>query len=99
MTIKTFNINSDKTAFVKAYLPDSIAGLPFCDKRPAMIIFPGGGYEFCSDREGEPIAFQYLAMGYAAFVVTYACNEKFPEPLMNAAYIFYKIRMLSLIHI
>ena len=52
MTIKTFNINSDKTAFVKAYLPDPIAGLPFCDKRPAMIIFPGGGYEFCSDREG-----------------------------------------------
>ena len=86
MTIKTFNINSDKSAFVKAYLPDAIAGLPFCEKRPSVLIFPGGGYEYCSDREGEPIALQYLAMGYAAFVVTYACNERFPEPLMNAAY-------------
>ena len=35
MTIKTFNINTDKTAFVRAYLPDSIAGLSFCEKRPA----------------------------------------------------------------
>jgi esterase/lipase len=93
MTIKTFNINTDKTAFVRAYLPDSIAGLPFCEKRPAVLIFPGGGYEYCSDREGEPIALQYLALGYAAFVVTYSCNERFPEPLMDAAYIFYKIRM------
>ena len=50
MTIKTFNINTDKTAFVRAYLPDSIAGLPFCEKRPAVLIFPGGGYEYCSDR-------------------------------------------------
>lgn len=41
MTIKTFNINTDKTAFVRAYLPDSIAGLPFCEKRPAVLIFPG----------------------------------------------------------
>ena len=78
MTIKTFNINTDKTAFVRAYLPDSIAGLPFCEKRPAVLIFPGGGYEYCSDREGEPIALQYLALGYAAFVVTYSCNERFP---------------------
>ena len=62
MTIKTFNINTDKTAFVRAYLPDSIAGLPFCEKRPAVLIFPGGGYEYCSDREGEPIALQYLAL-------------------------------------
>ncbi len=93
MTIKTLSINQDKTAFVKAYLPDVIAGLPFCEKRPAVIIFPGGGYEFCSDREGEPIAFQYLAAGFSAFVVTYTCNAPFPAPLIDAAYTFYKIRM------
>lgn len=40
MTIKTFNINSDKTAYVKAYLPDSIAGLPFCEKRPGYDNIP-----------------------------------------------------------
>ena len=93
MTIKTFFINQEKTASVKAYLPDSIAGLQFCEKRPGVVIFPGGSYEFCSDREGEPIALQYLARGYAAFVVTYTCNARFPAALTDAAYTFYKIRM------
>lgn len=93
MTVKTFSINSDKTAFVKAYLPDSIGGIEFTEKRPSVVIFPGGGYELCSAREGEPIAFQYLAAGYAAFVVTYTCNARFPAPLIDAAYTFYKIRM------
>ena len=92
MTIKTLFINADKSASVKAYLPDKTAGLEYCEKRPAIIIFPGGGYEYCSDREGEPIALQYLAAGYAAFVVTYTCNAKFPASLMDAAYTFYKIR-------
>lgn len=93
MTIKTFFINQEKTAFVKAYLPDSIAGLAFCEKRPSVVIFPGGGYEYCSEREGEPIALQYLAEGYSAFVVTYTCGAKFPASLIDAAYTFYKIRM------
>lgn len=92
MTIKTLFINAEKTACVKAYLPDKIAGLEFCEKRPAIVIFPGGGYEYCSEREGEPIALQYLAQGYAAFVVTYTCNAKFPASLIDAAYTFYKIR-------
>ena len=88
MTVKTFSINPEKTAFVKAYLPDSIAGLPYCEKRPSVVIFPGGGYNHCSDREGEPIALQYLAAGYAAFTVTYSVNAKFPAALLDAAYTF-----------
>jgi|GEM_PF-3721910 len=30
MTIKTFNINTDKTAFVRAYLPDSVLRKASC---------------------------------------------------------------------
>ena len=93
MTVKTFSINPEKTAFVKAYLPELIQGIEYCEKRPSVVIFPGGGYEYCSDREGEPIALQYLAAGYAAFVVTYTCKARFPAPLIDAAYTFYKIRM------
>ena len=95
MTVKTFSINPEKTAYVKAYLPDAIGGIEYTENRPSVVIFPGGGYEHCSDREGEPIAFQYLAAGYAAFVVTYTCNARFPAPLVDAAYTFYKIRMRS----
>ena len=93
MTVKTFSINSEKTAFVRAYLPDQISDIEYCEKRPSVVIFPGGGYTRVSDREGEPIAFQYLAAGYAAFVVTYTCNARFPAPLIDAAYTFYKIRL------
>lgn len=93
MTVKTFSINPEKTAFVRAYLPDRISGVPYCEKRPSVVIFPGGGYDHCSEREGEPIALQYLAEGFAAFAVTYTCNARFPAALMDAAYTFYKIRM------
>lgn len=93
MTVKTFSINPEKTAFVKAYLPDSIDGIPYGEKRPAVVIFPGGGYVNCSPREGEPIALQYLAAGFTAFVVTYTCGAKFPTALLEAAYTFRKIRL------
>ena len=29
--------------------------------RPAVVIFPGGGYDYTSDREAEPVANAYLA--------------------------------------
>ena len=29
-------------------------------KRPCVLIFPGGGYEFLSQREAEPVAFHFF---------------------------------------
>lgn len=40
--------------------------------RPAVLICPGGAYLSCSDREGEPIAMRFAAMGYHAFVLRYS---------------------------
>ncbi len=40
--------------------------------RPAILICPGGAYLNCSDREGEPIALRFAAMGYHAFVLRYS---------------------------
>ncbi len=56
-------------------------------KRPAMIVFPGGGYQFTSDREAEPIASAYFAEGYNCFVLRYICGEnaKNANPLYDAA--------------
>ncbi len=42
------------------------------DTRPAVIICPGGGYHFVSPSEAEPIAMQYCAAGYHAFILTYS---------------------------
>lgn len=53
------------------------------DKRPLILILPGGGYRMCSDREADPIAFPYLAAGYQAAVLRYTVGEKemWPYPL------------------
>ena len=51
-------------------------------KRPAVLICPGGGYFNCSDREAEPIALRFAAMGYHAFVLrysTYSEGGAFPD--------------------
>lgn len=54
--------------------------------RPAVVVFPGGGYGFTSGREAERIALSYNAAGYHAFVVYYAvAPHKHPLPILNAA--------------
>lgn len=55
-------------------------------KRPAMIICPGGGYSFCSERESEPIALQFLSEGYNAFIINYSTEPfAFPTQLREIA--------------
>ena len=49
-----------------------------------MIVFPGGGYEFLSDREGEPVALQFMAAGYSSFVMDYSIKTAYPVPLIEA---------------
>lgn len=54
--------------------------------RPAVLICPGGGYEYCSDREAEPIALAFAMAGIPAFVLRYSCVKKqFPTALLEAA--------------
>ncbi|MCH5325191.1 MAG: alpha/beta hydrolase [Eubacterium sp.] len=95
MTVKTFYLNQEKTVTLKAYMLDNVEGLKFCEKRPAILVLPGGGYEYCSAREGEPIAMRYLAEGYNAFVLTYTTKKRYPASLINAAYAILKIRQRS----
>ena len=55
-------------------------------KRPLILICPGGGYGMTSDREAEPVAFQFLAMGYHAAILRYSCAPaRFPTALLEAA--------------
>ena len=44
-------------------------------KRPTIVICPGGGYAFTSDREGEPIALSFMNEGFNCFVVWYSVAE------------------------
>ena len=35
--------------------------------RGALLICPGGGYDYCSDREAETVAYRFSGAGYACF--------------------------------
>lgn len=61
---------------------------------PAVVICPGGGYEYTSDREGEPVAMEYYHAGYHAFVVHYAVKEHAGnfQPLCQLAAVIAHIR-------
>ena len=56
---------------VDVYVPHVSKEIDAGIRRPAIVICPGGGYAFCSEREAEPIALRFLTEGFNAFVVWY----------------------------
>jgi acetyl esterase/lipase len=69
-----------------AYLLDTTDENPHFRSRPAIVICPGGGYEFVSKREGEPVAMRFLAAGFHTFVLHYSvAPARFPTALMELA--------------
>lgn len=72
-------------AFLKAYIPENSKEYSSGKKRECVLLFPGGGYEFVSDRENEPIAFKMLANDIAVFSLTYSViNFTYPYPFIEA---------------
>ncbi|MBR1864660.1 MAG: alpha/beta hydrolase [Ruminococcus sp.] len=51
----------------------------------AMVICPGGGYDWCSEREAEPVAFRFLGFGISCFVLRYSCQRPFPQDALECA--------------
>ena len=63
------------------------------DTRPLVLICPGGAYAYTSEREGDPLAMQFLAMGYHAAVLKYSCAPAvYPTALTELAYSISLIR-------
>ena len=73
------------------YLRDRTVEMPAFNTRPAILILPGGGYAWCSRREADPVAMQFLQAGYNVFTLYYTCrsDETVPalrwQPLIDAA--------------
>jgi acetyl esterase/lipase len=59
-------------AKLEGYILDCAITLGQEKARPAVLVCPGGGYVYCSPREGEPVALSYAARGFHAFVLTYS---------------------------
>ncbi|MCL2363708.1 MAG: alpha/beta hydrolase [Defluviitaleaceae bacterium] len=83
MRIEMIDLNKERHVTLTVYLQEVGGEFKHVAKRPAVLILPGGGYHFCSDREADPVSLQYLAAGYQAFVLRYSVNEHkaWPTPL------------------
>ena len=76
--------------FVDIYLPYNMREMKRQDdKRPSMVICPGGGYGGCSEREWEPLALKVMAMGFNAFVIRYStAPHRYPTQLIEVAALY-----------
>lgn len=80
---------------VVGYLHDPlISQSPHRIVRPAVVVFPGGAYAFCSDREADPVAFSFFEKGYQVFTVFYPVLEAAADmqPLIAASLSVMEIR-------
>lgn len=58
-------------------------------RRAGVLICPGGAYYMVSDREAEPVALEFVARGYNAFVLTYSTADRtdcrYPDQLLEVS--------------
>lgn len=75
-----------ETAEMTVYAPDNFEEIAPERTRRAVVMCPGGGYRFTSDREAEPVALQLLAADICVFVLRYAVvPNRYPAALMQLA--------------
>lgn len=72
---------------LNTYLPDNLSEMHRGNqRRPAILICPGGAYAFCSQREAEPVALHYLREGYNVFILWYSVAPHcFPQQIREVA--------------
>ncbi len=79
-----------RNPMVDIYLPSNLSQIGREDeKRPSIVICPGGAYMMCSQTEAEPVAFHFLPEGYNVFVLTYSVTPHcYPAQLLEVAAVF-----------
>jgi len=89
MNVFKLNLLEKETEFgfmptLTAYLLD---GNPNeVEKRPAVLVIPGGGYAGVSYREGERVALAYSTAGFHTFILDYCvAPHRHPLPINNAS--------------
>lgn len=80
MKAETIVLNRERNVTLTCYLQEVEGEFGF-QKRPAMIVLPGGGYKICSDREADPVALAYAKAGYQAFILRYTLKDFGPWPM------------------
>ena len=83
MKVQTVILNEDRNVTLTLYLQECSAEARIPKVRPGILVLPGGGYQYCSDREADPVAQAYLNAGYHAFILRYSvkAHNTWPNPL------------------
>ncbi|MCL2865604.1 MAG: alpha/beta hydrolase [Lachnospiraceae bacterium] len=83
MRSEIITLNKSRNVTLTIYLQSVGGEFSYVPKRPAILILPGGGYQFCSDREADPVAMPYLKAGYQVFILRYSvqAHNQWPNPL------------------
>ena len=86
MICKRVNFEGEgKNVYLDVYVANPLENA----KRKAILVIPGGGYNFVSDREGEVVAQAFMPYGYNAFVLNYSVasesEDLFPRQLIQAS--------------
>ena len=81
METQTLQIG-ENGAVLTAYIQNDTPRIKNSSRRPAVLVLPGGGYEFISETEDEPVALAYAAAGFQAFTLEYSVGKTgvFPVP-------------------
>lgn len=97
MRKKTIALNEPGNATLTPYILECGGEFVYTQKRPAVLVIPGGAYLYCSAREAEPVALAYNAAGYHAFVLRYSVGTYFswPKPLEEFAAAMRTIRLYA----
>jgi acetyl esterase/lipase len=81
-----FNLDTSMEPTLDCYLLSPNKETDPLMKHPSILVLPGGGYCYTSQREAEPIALNYLSMGYNAFVLNYSvAPEAYPKALIEVS--------------
>ena len=77
-------IQLNKTAYLETYLLNNSQEYNVGKKRPFVLVIPGGGYAFTSDREAEPIALKFNSIGFNSGVLWYTVMDQVTNVPHNA---------------
>ncbi len=86
MLYEEFEINEEGSlpgARLTVYIQDLYNEISI-EKRPLVLLCPGGGYSYTSDREAEPMAMAFMAKGYSTAILRYSCfPAHYPTSLLE----------------
>lgn len=75
MRIEELILHEDRGVRFTAILQDVSGEYAPLEKRPGIIVIPGGGYSTCSDREAEPVALAFAKEGFHVFILRYTVSK------------------------